>query len=123
MDLMQFLWTTIQVSDLDRSLAFYQDLLGLPLLERFHGVGNEIAMLGETDGTHLELIVKEGAPLPAQPGQGLSLGFGPEDIGAVLAQLQGAGLTVSPPVSPNPTMKFYFVPDPDGYVIQLVEFI
>ena len=47
---MTFVWTTIQVSDLDRSLAFYHDLLGMPLCERFQGTGNEIAMLGDPQG-------------------------------------------------------------------------
>ena len=44
---MKFVWTTIQVADLDRSLAFYHDLLGLPVAERFQAGPNEIAMLGE----------------------------------------------------------------------------
>lgn len=32
---MRFTWTTIRVRDLDKSLAFYHDLLGLPVQERF----------------------------------------------------------------------------------------
>ncbi len=119
---MKFVWTTIQVSDLDRSLAFYHDLLDLPVQERFPAGPNEIAMLGDAEGTKLELIQKPGPKLEA-PGAGLSLGFAPADIGAALQKLAEQGVAVPPPVSPNPTMKFYFLQDPDGYVVQLVEYV
>lgn len=119
---MKFIWTTIQVRDLDRSLAFYRDLLGLPLQERFQGRDNEIAMLGDAEGTKLELIQKPG-PQPEAPGQGLTLGFAPEDITAALKKLAEQGITTAPPVSPNPAMKFYFLQDPDGYMVQLVEYV
>lgn len=119
---MKFVWTTIQVSDLDRSLAFYHDLLGLPVAERFQAGPNEIAMLGEGEGTKLELIRKAGPALES-PGQGLSMGFAPADIAALLQKLADQGIAVPPPVSPNPTMKFYFLRDPDGYAVQLVEYV
>lgn len=83
---MTFVWTTIQVSDLDRSLAFYHDLLGMPLCERFQGTGNEIAMLGDPQGTKLELLCSP-APKAENPGQGLSLGRAPEDLDQLLAKL------------------------------------
>ncbi len=117
---MTFVWTTIQVSDLDRSLAFYHDLLGMPLCERFQGTGNEIAILGDPQGTKLELLCSP-APKAENPGQGLSLGLAPEDLDQLLAKLQAAGLEVSPPISPNPNLIFHFVKDPDGYTVQLVK--
>ena len=117
---MTFVWTTIQVSDLDRSLAFYHDLLGLPLCERFHGTGNEIAMLGDPQGTKLELLCVPG-PLPEVPGQGLSLGLAPEDMDGLLAKIRAQGLEVSPPRSPNPSLVFHFLKDPDGYTVQVVK--
>lgn len=119
---MKFVWTTIQVSDLDRSLAFYHDLLDLPLQERFQAGPNEIAMLGGAEGTKLELIQKPGPKLEA-PGQGLSMGFAPAEISATLEKLAKQGIAVPPPVSPNPTMKFYFLQDPDGYMVQLMEYV
>ena len=61
---MTFVWTTIQVSDLDRSLAFYHDLLGMPLCERFQGTGNEIAMLGDPQGPPLARLCRPAPPGP-----------------------------------------------------------
>ena len=41
---MKYLWTTINVKDLDESIAFYSDLLGLKVQSRFPaGPGMEIA--------------------------------------------------------------------------------
>ena len=117
---MTFVWTTLRVSDLDRSLAFYHELLGLPIQERFGPPGHEIAMLGPENGTHLELLTSPD-PLPEVPAPGLSLGFRPENIAALLASLQKAGVPIPPPMSPNPSLKFYFLHDPDGYTVQLVE--
>ncbi len=117
---MTFIWTTIRVSDLDRSLAFYHDLLGLPLCERFFGTGNEIAMLGDPQGTKLELLCVPG-PMPEIPGQALSLGLAPQDMDGLLAKLRAEGVEISPPISPNPNLLFHLLKDPDGYTVQLVK--
>ena len=61
---MTFTWTTIHVRDLDQSLAFYHDLLGLPIQERFGPPGHEIAMLGpEEAGAHR----RRGDPRASRP--------------------------------------------------------
>ena len=98
---MTFTWTTIRVRDLDQSLAFYHDLLGLPIQERFGPLGHEIAMLGPEEGTRLELIAA-GEDLPSPPAPTLSLGFAPEGMGQLLAALEARAIP-TPPQSPNPT--------------------
>ena len=85
---MTFTWTTIHVRDLDQSLAFYHDLLGLPIQERFGPPGHEIAMLGPEEGTRLELI--GGGEIPEHPAPTLSLGFAPENMGQLLARPGGS---------------------------------
>lgn len=116
---MTFTWTTLRVSDLDRSLAFYHDLLGLPLCERFGAAGHQIAMLGPEDGTKLELLCD--GPIPAGSGVGVSIGLAPEDMATLLAAVAAAGHAVPEPFSPGPGLRFYFLHDPDGYRVQLVE--
>ena len=87
---MTFTWTTIHVRDLDQSLAFYYDLLGLPIQERFGPPGHEIAMLGPEEGTRLELI--GGGEIPQHPAPTLSLGFAPENMGQLLAALEARAI-------------------------------
>ena len=43
---MTFSWATIRVRNLEDSLAFYHNLLGLPIHDRFGPPGHQIVMLG-----------------------------------------------------------------------------
>jgi catechol 2,3-dioxygenase len=53
---------TLQVGDLERSLAFYQDVIGFQLLDRADSTGQRWARLGTLDGQALlELREKPGA--------------------------------------------------------------
>ncbi len=113
---MPFVLTTINVSDLDRSLIFYCDLLGLPVTGQVGEAGDafRIAFLGDARGTRLELIQGHGAP---QPSEAISVGIVPRDLEAAL---EACNDTVQGPVSPNPHTTFWFVCDPDGYRVQLL---
>lgn len=54
---MEFCWITLNVNDLEESLKFYHELLGLNVFSRFKaGEDTEIAMLGEEDKPKIELI-------------------------------------------------------------------
>lgn len=113
-------WTTIHVKDMEASLAFYHGLLGLPVAERFGPPEHEIAMLGPQDGTKLELLCG-GAPIEGPIGLGVSMGFTPDNMGDLLEKLAAAGYAIPEPMSPNPSLRFFFIKDPDGYTVQLVE--
>jgi len=53
---MKFCWTTIHVKDMDKSLAFYQEIVGLPLVRRAQASPEmELAFLGSGE-TQVELI-------------------------------------------------------------------
>ncbi len=53
---MKFQWTTIQVTNLDKSLKFYKDLLGMKIAKVIEGGNHQIVMLGEDDDAKIELI-------------------------------------------------------------------
>lgn len=56
---MKFLWTTIHVKNMEESLKFYLEVVGLKTVNRFNsGPGMEISFLGEDD-TKIELIFSE----------------------------------------------------------------
>lgn len=113
---MAFAHTTIHVSDFDRSMRFYTEDIGLPVASQFEGrPGVRIAMLGERDGTHLE-IVGDGKGNVDYPG--ISIGFAVEGAGELAARLDPE---FKGPISPNPNVTFYFIRDPDGYQVQLLE--
>ena len=90
--------TGIAVADIDDSLPFYQEVLGLPLVHRetVADQGVEAALLDIGDG-HLELIAPLGpetgvAKFLATHGPGLHhLAYRVDDIDAALASLSAAG--------------------------------
>jgi lactoylglutathione lyase len=51
---MKFLWTTILVDNMDESVKFYEEVVGLKLTKRFQaGPGMEISFLGEMAYLHM----------------------------------------------------------------------
>jgi methylmalonyl-CoA/ethylmalonyl-CoA epimerase len=91
--------TGIAVADLEQSLAFYRDVLGLPAAHRetLPDQGVEAALLDIGDG-HVELIAPLGpdtgvARFLAQRGPGLHhVAYRVDDIEATLASLSAAGV-------------------------------
>jgi methylmalonyl-CoA epimerase len=91
--------TAIAVADIDRALAFYRDVLGLPLVHRetLPDQGVEAALLDVGD-SHVELIAPLGpgggvARFLKQRGSGLHhVAYRVDDIDATLASLSAAGV-------------------------------
>ena len=116
---MQFCWCTVHVGDMEASLKFYQEIVGLRLTRRFNEIaGTDLAFLGD-DQTQLELIVGKGEPYS---GGGVSLGFMVDDLDEKMAFVKQRGIAVhSGPFAPSPRTRFFFVQDPDGLLVQFVE--
>lgn len=118
---MKFCWSTLMVNNLEESLKFYQEIIGLPIDRRFKaGPGVEIAFLGDGE-TKLELICNETSK-EVNIGQDISLGFEVESVDEMLVQLKAKGIDIhSGPFQPNPHFKFFYLLDPNGLKVQLVE--
>lgn len=117
---MKFCWTTIMVNNLEESLKFYQEIVGLAVDRRFKGGPSEIAFLGDGE-TKVELVYNEGAG-KVNIGQDISLGFEVKSVDEMLAYVREKGIAVQGgPFQPNPHVKFFYVLDPNGVKIQFVE--
>lgn len=118
---MKFCWTTITVRNMEESLRFYQDILGLKLDRRFKGgPGVEIAFLGEGE-TKVELIYG-GEDREFNMGHDICLGFEVESLDEMMEHVKKNEIAVhSGPFQPNPFIKFFYVLDPNGAKIQFVE--
>ncbi|WP_163266254.1 VOC family protein [Chelativorans alearense] len=120
----------ITVRNIDRSLAFYDDLLGLKLVVRRLGLyGNEIAFLN-AGNCMLELVCPAtGALLAEDVAEGRAgirhLTFSFDDIEETYRKLEEAGVEMVEPPRPayNPDIvgKVAFCRDPDGLLIELTE--
>lgn len=115
--------TGIVVSDMERSLAFYQDILGLTLRRRaFVNDDVELAFLyfPNHPQTEVELICR-----PMEPSEGLvnHLAFRVDDIEAELSRLRELGVTLSDEthIVILGDVKIAFFEGPDGEKLELVE--
>jgi len=119
---MKYVWTTIMVKNMEESLAFYQEVLGLKLNRRFSPNPNmDLAFLGEGDA-EVELIYD--ANLTAlEFGRHISMGFmSKEPLDKMIENLSQRGITIQDgPYQPNPMLKYLFILDPNGVRIQLIE--
>jgi lactoylglutathione lyase len=118
---MKFCWTTITVKDMDKSLRFYQDVVGLPVTKKMKpNPDMEIVFLGDGD-TQVELIYNAKIS-DIGFGKDISLGFTVESIEQVTELLKTKNIPIhSGPFQPNPYIKFIYVLDPNGVKIQFVE--
>jgi lactoylglutathione lyase len=118
---MKYCWTTVNVTDMQKSLAFYEGLLGLKPTRRVQpGPGRDIVFLGEGE-TQVELICDASNPSPSF-GRDISMGFVVDSLESFSGILKKHGITVhSGPFQPNPSIRFMYILDPDGVKIQLVE--
>ena len=120
---MKYLWTTINVENLDESINFYSDLAGLKVLKRFPaGPGIEIAFMG--NGIENETLVElmaDSSVGAVSFSQFISIGFAVDSVDAMLETLKNKNIPVySGPVE-TPGFKFFGVKDPDGFIVQFFQ--
>lgn len=118
---MKFLWTTLLVNNMEESLAFYEDIVGLKVVDRFQaGPATEISFLGEGE-TKLELICNQNLK-NVDSGNRVTLGFEVESLDKMIKFIKEKGINiVTGPVEPNPSIKYFIIQDPNGVKIQFAE--
>jgi lactoylglutathione lyase len=120
--------TMIRVLDLDASIQFYTELLGMTLLRRedFPEGKFTLAFVGygpEATDTVVELTHNWDQVTPYETGTGFGhLALGVNDIHAVCAALEKQGARIPRPPGPmkHGTTHIAFIEDPDGYKIELI---
>lgn len=118
---MNFGWSTLRVKNLEESIKFYTDVLGLEVVNRFKGgPGVNIAFLGSGE-TKIELIC-DGENRDTNVGGDISWGFEVKSLDKTIARVKEKGINIdSGPIQPNPNIRFIFIKDPNGMRIQLAE--
>ncbi|MFO0552410.1 MAG: lactoylglutathione lyase [Polyangiaceae bacterium] len=125
---MRLLHTMLRVADLDASLKFYCDLLGMKLLRKQDYPGGEftLAFVGygeEASNTVLELTHNWGRDKYELGDAFGHLALGVDDIKATVERLRNNGVKVTREPGPmkHGTTVIAFVEDPNGYKIELIE--
>jgi len=124
----------IRVTDFDRSLAFYTELLQLKVKIAWGESPHRAAMLGADDQVYLEIFERpEQAPPPEAEGVMLHFALRTDDTTAILERVRAAGcrVTIEPkevaianthPGAPTTIpVKIAFIQGPDGEVIEFFQ--
>ncbi len=125
---MRILHTMLRVGDLERSLAFYSNVLGMKLLRRQEYPDGRftLAFVGfadEASSAVLELTHNWDTS-SYQLGNGFGhVAVEVEDAAAACARVASLGGKVTRPAGPmkHGTTVIAFVEDPDGYKIEFIE--
>lgn len=118
---MKFCWSTISVKNLEESVKFYEEIVGLNVVNRFPaGPDSEIAFLGDGE-TKIELIWNKNKT-DINIGQDISWGFTVDSVDEKINFLKEKGIDIlEGPFQPTPQSKFFFILDPNGLRIQFYE--
>lgn len=117
----------IRVLDADRSIKFYEEVFGLTVADRLEFEKFALIYLRDADGHfEFELTVNKDRTEPYDLGDGYGhLAFVVDDLEAARATAQEAGAHPREIVDFCPdgerVAKFFFVADPDGYQIEVIE--
>lgn len=125
---MRILHTMLRVGDLDRSLAFYTEILGMQLLRRQDYPGGRFTLAFVGFGPESTSAVLELTHNWDTAAYDIGDGFGHvaievDDAYAACAQIKARGGTVVREAGPmkHGTTVIAFVEDPDGYKIELIQ--
>lgn len=125
---MRLLHTMLRVGNLDASLQFYCEVLGMKLLRRKDYPGGEftLAFVGygdESDHTVLELTYNWGKDQYTLGDAYGHIAIGVADIYATCNEIKANGgkITREPGPMKHGSTVIAFVEDPDGYKVELIQ--
>lgn len=117
----------IRVRDEEKSVAFYREAFGLEIADRLDFTDFTLVYLSNSEVPfEVELTVNKGRTDPYDLGDGYGhLAVSVENLEAEHARFEAAGLNPRKIVEFAPdgklVGKFFFVADPDGYQIEVLE--
>ncbi len=100
---------TVMISNMDKSVAFYVETLGLKLKSRYDDHWAEVEGPGITIGLHPSSKINKG--------DNLSIAFSVKDLDASMKELEGKGVKFN--LYKDGQTNLAFFNDPDGTVLYL----
>lgn len=124
MKVQRLLHTRMRVSDMDQTIKFYTDVLGLEVLERKTSPrGSHLAFLKVPNSEELIELCSFPASGAVQVQEDLvHLAFEVEDMDQTIQELNTKGIPITDgPTTSSSGSRFIFIDAPDGYEIELIQ--
>lgn len=124
MTVKKLLHTRMRVSNMDETIAFYRDILGLHVLEqKVSPRGSHLAFLAVPNSEELIELCSFPASGPVTVQEDLvHLAFEVENLDETIQDLQNKHIAIiDGPTHSSSGSRFIFIDAPDGYEIELIE--
>ncbi|MEC4891060.1 MAG: VOC family protein [Nitrospira sp.] len=124
MKVTKLLHTRMRVSDLDQTIRFYTNVLGLEVVERKTSPrGSQLAFLKVPNSDELIELTSFPPSGPVKVQEDLvHLAFQVENLDHTIASLTSKGVKITDgPTQTSSGSRFIFIDAPDGYEIELIE--
>ena len=122
--LIRYLHTRFRVSDMDKSLWFYRDVLGMEIVEQKTSPRGSILVFLRFPGTgcKLELCSFPDSGTIEVPEDLVHLAFEVESLEDCILKMEQSGIPVTEgPIESSNGTRFIFTEDPDKYEIELIQ--
>ena len=120
----KLLHTRMRVSDMEQTIQFYTDVLGLEVLERkVSPRGSRLAFLKVPNSEELIELTSFPPSGPVRVQEDLvHLAFQVESLDDTMASLNAQGVKITDgPTQTSSGSRFIFIDAPDGYEVELIE--
>ena len=124
MKVTKLLHTRMRVSDMEQTISFYTNVLGLEVLERkVSPRGSHLAFLKVPNSEELIELTSFPPSGPVKVQEDLvHLAFQVESLDDTIASLNAQGVKITDgPTQSSSGSRFIFIDAPDGYEIELIE--
>lgn len=114
-------WITLQVNDMEASKNFYGQFLGLKEQREFSPApGKTICFLGDDRGMQIELICDDQAKGEAHP-SAANIGVCTDHYDDMYQKSKECEILLSEPMVMGGNLHCFFVSDPDGTKLQIIQ--
>ena len=120
----KLLHTRMRVSDMDQTIAFYQEVVGLEVVERkVSPRGSHLAFLAVPNSEELIELCSFPASGPVKVQEDLvHLAFEVDNLDRAIGVLKEKNIPITDgPTQTSTGSRFIFIDAPDGYEVELIE--
>lgn len=124
MKVKKLLHTRMRVSDMDQTIAFYTQVLGLEVVERHTSPrGSHLAFLCVPNSEELIELCSYPPSGPVKVQEDLvHLAFQVDNLDETISALNSKGIRITDgPTKSSSGSRFIFIDAPDGYEVELIE--
>ena len=124
MNITKLLHTRMRVTNMEQTIAFYQDILGLEVIEqKVSPRGSHLAFLSIPNSEELIELCSFPASGPVSVQEDLvHLAFQVDNMDDTIKYLNDKGVAITDgPTTSSSGSRFIFIDAPDGYEIELIE--